>query len=87
MLPMLKPKDQILIDLNAYQKHLPQVGDVVVAIHPENNQLTIVKRVSAIDGNGNYFLTGDNLNASTDSRNWGTVNLSCILGKVTNLFL
>ena len=46
----------------------------------------IVKRVSAIDRNGHYFLTGDNPTASTDSRHWGVVKRLDIAGKVTSRF-
>lgn len=87
MLPLLKPGDEILINPYAYQQSLPEIGDIVVTIHPQKDNLAIVKRVTAIAPDDNYFLTGDNLDASTDSRTWGTIKLQNIIGKVTSIFL
>ena len=87
MLPILHPGDEILIDPFAYQKSLPQVGDLVVATHPHQDKLTIVKRVSAVNDYGKCFLTGDNLSASTDSRQWGEIAATDLIGKVTCCFL
>lgn len=85
MLPLLKPGDEILIDPYAYHRYLPQIDDIIVAKHPQKRQLTIVKRITAIKDN-QYFLMGDNRNASTDSHDWGTIELSNIYGRVTSLF-
>lgn len=87
MLPILHSGDEILIDPFAYHKSLPEVGDLVVATHPHQDKLTIVKRVSVIDGDGKCFLTGDNLSVSTDSRQWGAIATQDLLGKVTCYFL
>lgn len=87
MLPSLKPGDEILIDPYLYHQRLPRVGEIVVAIHPRKNELTIVKRIRTINEDGSYFVTGDNTLASTDSRDWGTIKLSDIIGKVTSLFV
>lgn len=86
MQPFLSPGDEILVDPYAYHKHSPRINDIVVTKHPRLNELIIVKRVSAIDRNGHYFLTGDNPTASTDSRHWGVVKLFDIAGKVTSRF-
>lgn len=87
MLPQLKPGDEILINPDAYRNSLPEIGDIVVTMHPQQDNLSLVKRITAVDHHGNYFLTGDNLEESTDSRVWGTIKLSDILGKVTSIFL
>ena len=87
MLPLLEQGEEILIDPYAYKKSLPQINDVVITSHPRDTQLTIVKRVTRVAGEDNYFLTGDNPTASTDSRQWGMVNRENILGKVTNRFI
>ena len=86
MLPLLRPGDEILLDPNAYNKFLPKLNDLVVTVHPQQPDITIVKRVTAIDAEEKYFLTGDNLAHSTDSRHWGSVPLQDILGKVTSYF-
>ena len=86
MFPLLQPGNEILIDPYAYKKSLPKLNDIVVIKHPQKPEITIVKRVTAIDGLQNYFLTGDNLADSTDSRHWGSVKSQDILGKVTSHF-
>ena len=86
MSPLLKPGDEILIDPQAYTKSLPQVDDIVVTVHPGQNNLTIVKRIAALDSQQRYWLLGDNPQKSTDSRHWGTIKLTDIIGKVTSQF-
>lgn len=86
MLPLLEPGIEILIDPFAYQKIMPKVGDIIVTIHPDHPELTIIKRITDINQDGSYFLTGDNSNESTDSRHWGTIKLEDIIGKVTSSF-
>jgi nickel-type superoxide dismutase maturation protease len=86
MLPLLQPGNEILIDPYAYKKSSPKLNDIVVTKHPQQPEITIVKRVTAIDDRTGYFLTGDNLADSTDSRHWGSVKSPDILGKVTSYF-
>jgi nickel-type superoxide dismutase maturation protease len=86
MLPILQPGDEILLNLHAYRKHSPQVGDIIVTMHPLQSNLAIVKRIIVINGHDGYFVTGDNSEASTDSRHWGTIKFSDIMGKVTSKF-
>lgn len=86
MLPTLSPGDEILFDPNAYQQQRPQVGDLVVLQHPFRSDLTIVKRIMAVAESDRYFVVGDNLVASTDSRHWGHIKLSNIIGRVTSKF-
>jgi nickel-type superoxide dismutase maturation protease len=86
MLPWLPPGEEILVNLSAYQKFLPQKGDLVVVTHPHHRDLTIVKRVVLVTDTGDFFLMGDNPQESTDSRFFGAVSLKLILGKVTSRF-
>ncbi|MDJ0570458.1 MAG: nickel-type superoxide dismutase maturation protease [Pleurocapsa sp. MO_192.B19] len=86
MLPLLQPGTEILINPHAYQKKVPKVGDIIVTIHPDRPELIIVKRITDINQDGSYFLTGDNLTESTDSRHWGTIKFEAIIGKVTSIF-
>ena len=85
MFPLLQPGNEILIDPHAYKKSLPKLNDIVVTKHPYKPEIIIVKRITAIDGS-DYFLTGDNLADSTDSRHWGSVKSEEILGRVTSHF-
>ena len=85
MLPLLQPGDEILFAPHAYKKSKPQLEDVIVASHPLQNNLTIVKRVINIEGD-RYFIVGDNLQSSTDSRQWGKIGLANIIGRVTSKF-
>lgn len=86
MQPLLQPGEEILINPYAYKKALPQINDLVVAIHPNKEDLEIVKRISHITEEGTFFLLGDNLNHSTDSRGFGTISLDKIVGKVSCRF-
>lgn len=86
MLPLLQPGEEILVATKAYRKSLPKIGDVVVLKHPQENKLTIVKRILDIDQNCNCFLIGDNLTQSSDSRHWGLIKSSNLIGKVTSRF-
>ena len=87
MQPLLQPGDEIIINPCAYRQSLPQVGDVVVVVHPNRAELIAIKRITAINCSGEYFLTGDNPRASTDSRHWGFIKAENLLGKVTSHFV
>ena len=86
MLPLLKPGEEILVDMNAYRKSPPQVGDIVVASHPRHTDYHIIKRVAAVKNEREVFLLGDNQIESTDSRRFGTIKFEQIIGKVTSRF-
>jgi nickel-type superoxide dismutase maturation protease len=86
MIPNLYPGDEILFDTRAYQQSAPQVGDIVVASRPDRPEITMIKRVAAIEGDGRLILLGDNPASSTDSRFFGPIALQNILGKATSKF-
>lgn len=71
MQPALRSGDMIV-----GWRSVVRVGDVVVARHDERE---IIKRCTAIKA-GRYFLTGDNRQASTDSRQFGLLEEGAILG-------
>lgn len=78
MNPTLKDGEVVLVDRAAKI----EAGDIVVARHPVEQNSEIVKRVARINEHGHYFLVGDNLEDSNDSRHFGAVTREYIKGKV-----
>ncbi len=78
MYPSLKNGDRVLID----ERSTLGVGDVVVALHPFKTSVKIVKRVSSIEPNGKISLIGDNPLESSDSRSFGSIKRTEVIGKV-----
>lgn len=69
----------------------PKVGDLIVFYSPENNQTLLIKRISRIISENNptnafsekkYFVEGDNKENSRDSRYFGCISDSLIVGKI-----
>src|ERR1700760_2852622 len=79
MNPTLKDGEIVLVDREAVNI---EAGDIVVAKHPIEQDHEIVKRVERINERGHYFLVGDNLEDSEDSRHYGAVTREYIKGKV-----
>jgi nickel-type superoxide dismutase maturation protease len=82
MSPALRDGDWIVVDRKAYCGTPPRRGDIVLALDPREPSRTLVKRVDDIDLHGNAGLLGDNLSQSTDSRDFGAVAASAIIGRV-----
>jgi nickel-type superoxide dismutase maturation protease len=82
MEPALVDGSFVLVDPQAYRTRAPQAGDVVLARHPYVRDLCLVKRVAAAPREGRVALTGDRLDASTDSRDFGAVALGDVMGRV-----
>lgn len=78
MNPTLKDGEVVLVDRAAEIS----VGDIVVARHPLEQTSEVVKRIARINEHGHYYLVGDNLEDSTDSRHYGAVTREYIKGKV-----
>jgi nickel-type superoxide dismutase maturation protease len=78
MSPTLKDGEVVLVDKAADI----EVGDIVVARHPVEQNSEVIKRVQQINERGHYFLIGDNPDDSTDSRHYGAVTREYIKGKV-----
>jgi nickel-type superoxide dismutase maturation protease len=77
MIPSLRSGDKVLIDPKASVKP----GDIVLARHPFKSSVRILKRVTSIEPDGRFYLSGDNPDDSTDSRTFGTISKLDILGK------
>lgn len=84
MLPVLAAGDVVLVDVRAYRRRGPQPGEIVVARHPFMTDVKVVKRVGEVSEDGRCRLVGDNPAESTDSRSFGTVAASLIVGRVTS---
>ncbi|OGE18712.1 hypothetical protein A3J19_03400 [Candidatus Daviesbacteria bacterium RIFCSPLOWO2_02_FULL_41_8] len=86
MLSTLKPGQDVLVFTWAYIFSKPKVGDLVVI---KNQGKEMVKRIQKCDGR-QFFVMGDNKQVcrccgkkeSTDSRSFGPVDISEIIGKV-----
>ncbi len=85
MLPILRAGDEVLLDEHAYDSAAPQAGDIVVAYHPEQPDLKIIKRVGEVLENG-LFLVSDNSRAGSDSRQFGVVKMENVVGRVNGRF-
>ena len=62
-----------------------EIGDIVVASHPKVKDKLMIKRIHMIYKN-KFDLRGDNSMASTDSRDFGLIELDLIIGKVDKIF-
>ena len=78
MMPNLNDGDVVLVK----PTRRARVGDVVLAKHPYIQSVKVLKRVSGINEQDRFVLTGDNPDESTDSRTFGSINSADILGKV-----
>lgn len=79
MFPTLKPGQDVLVFNWAYLFSKPKPGDIVVI---KKNGTEMVKRIGQITSDRNIFVQGDNVNGSTDSRSFGGIKASEIIGKV-----
>lgn len=67
----------------------PIVNDIIVFRNPQNRNILLTKRITnSVKRNGltYYYVMGDNLNNSIDSRSFGEIPETVIMGKV-NLVL
>ena len=81
MEPTLFDGDLILYKKINTKKDNINIGDIVIAIHPNIKSKLIIKRIFYIYPNG-LDLRGDNINSSTDSRHLGILEAEAIIGKV-----
>ena len=84
MRPLLTAGDEVLVDPQAYRNQPPCIGDLIVARHPTQAGLQIIKRIMSVQRNGDYQLLGDNVDSSQNSP--CLVPRKLILGRVTSRF-
>lgn len=83
MQPTARDGDYLVVDTHAYQSGQPQVGDVVLAYHPQQRDLVITKRVASVNSKNILELASDNPSVGQDSRQFGPIPTSQVLGRVT----
>ncbi|GAB2620763.1 nickel-type superoxide dismutase maturation protease [Streptomyces capparidis] len=76
MVPTLRDGDRLLVRYGAAVRP----GDVVVARHPFQQDLLVVKR-AAERRDGGWWLLGDNSFVPNDSREFGVVPAELVLGR------
>jgi nickel-type superoxide dismutase maturation protease len=93
MSPTLRPGDRLLVDPRAYRASPPHPGEIVVLTDPETPARWLVKRVAAVGPagrdpdhdtplpDGTVFVTGDAADRSRDSRQFGPVPLTLLVGR------
>ncbi len=82
MHPTLSSGDTVFVNPSAYSTSSPQVGEIVVAHHPYQRNLSIIKRIADITDERRLVLHSDNPKAGTDSRSFGTISPNRLIGKV-----
>ena len=78
MAPTLRPGDRMV----AVRGLRARPGDIVAARDPRTPSRMLIKRVAAIDADRRLYLAGDHPSASTDSRTFGSVARSDMVGRV-----
>ena len=58
MEPTLQDQDRLVVNKFAYQLHDPEVGDIVMLLHPANPRQNLVKRIVAGPGDTVAFREG-----------------------------
>lgn len=82
MSPAYNEGDWLVVDLNAFRRRLPRPGEVIVLHDPRESRRRIIKRVFAVTLHGELDVRGDNAAESTDSRAFGLISASHVIGKV-----
>lgn len=85
MLPQLRAGDRLLV--LPLPRRGARPGDVVIVSDPEIAGAWIVKRVAAVLGNERLELRGDNTGRSRDSRAFGPVAPSRVVGRAVWRYL
>ena len=82
MWPALKPGNSVISFNWYYLLFRLKPNDLIVA--KLNNKL-LIKRVRKLDGGDKVWIEGDNKNESTDSRTFGWIRKSDLVGKVIRI--
>ena len=80
MEPKFYDGDKLFVSAKIYKFREPRVGDTVVVRDPRDSRM-VLKRIESAEG-GEYYVRGDNVEWSTDSREFGAILRDGIVGKV-----
>lgn len=80
MSPLFRGGEKVLVLRFIYILIPPRIDDIVIAIDPRDGKY-LLKRVHQIK-NKKIFLMGDNYLESTDSRKFGMIDASALIGKI-----
>lgn len=100
MEPAIRAGDRVLADKTAYRRMSPRKDDIVIFVYPDDRSKMFIKRIEALPGqsitdsdgiaamvpHGFVYVTGDNRGHSYDSRNFGFVPISDLVGKVRQIY-
>ena len=78
MLPTLSDGEFVLVDPGLR----PGPDSLVVARHPHDDAVLVIKRVDSVSG-GELVVASDNPDAGSDSRTWGPLDITRVVGVVT----
>ncbi|CAN5578761.1 hypothetical protein BH23CHL8_BH23CHL8_01220 [soil metagenome] len=80
MAPTLLPGDWLLVDPEAFRARAPQVGELVLVSDPRAPERLLAKRVAWVEPDGRLRVAGDDPGASTDSRDFGSLDRASVAG-------
>lgn len=80
MVPSLLPGDEIIISSIPYMFSSPKPEDIVLLLEPHSEK-RVVKRIEKVK-NDTYFVRGENPSDSQDSRTYGAVSKTRVIGKM-----
>lgn len=81
MEPSVHPGDYVVANIWAYRFRRPRRGEVVLVRDPETRTRVLLKRVASVSRDGEIVVVGDNPERSRDSRQFGAVSRSDVIGK------
>jgi signal peptidase I len=101
MQPSLEPGDFVIIDKTYYRHASPRPGDIILFVYPDDRSKLYIKRIEALPGDtirssaesaaiivphGHVFVLGDNREHAEDSRVFGAIPLTDVLGKARQVY-
>ena len=82
MIPALRDGDLVFFKIFSLNKSILKVGDIVIFNHP-HKKIRLIKRIKSIN-KFSIEVSGDNKNASNDSKLFGAIQKEKIIGIVTS---